>query len=177
MTPKEAAKLLGIGKPILAHDDLIKKINYEPTTGFFAWFKATRGRKSAIGVGSVDTGGYLRISVNGKRYLAHRLAWFYTHGVWPDQEIDHINRDRLDNRLCNLREATVSQNRQNRPKMSRNTSGIKGVKYIAVTGKWVANIDCNGKKQWLGTYSTAEAAGIAYSLASKAQHGIFGSTS
>lgn len=160
---------------LISHKELLQVVKYDPVKGLFAWVKQRRGRKSSLGIGSLDSGGYLRIAICGKRYSAHRLAWFYVHAKWPTEEIDHVNRERNDNRIMNLRQATVFQNRQNRPMMPRNTSGIKGVKFIPITGKWGATIDANLKKQWLGTFATCEQAGRAYQQAAKALHGEFGS--
>lgn len=70
----------------------------------------------------------------------HRLAWFYVHGRWPTADIDHINGNRDDNRLCNLREATRQQNIQNSKRRSDNRSGIKGVCWVESRGYWLASV-------------------------------------
>lgn len=98
------------------------------------------------------------MNLDGRLYLAHRLAWFYVHGVWPSQQIDHINRCRTDNRLVNLREATSSENCQNRPLQRNSTSGHTGVTWNATLLKWHARISLGGKRRHIGWYHTKEEA-------------------
>jgi hypothetical protein len=111
--------------------------------------------------------------IGKKEYREHRLAWFYVHGVWPAQLLDHINADVADNRIANLREATPSQNCCNRRIQSRNSTGFKGVsrrKYA-----WEANIMLNGKPRYLGHFKTPIAAHEAYLAAADELHGEFAS--
>ena len=109
---------------------LLKEIlKYEPNTGNFYW-KTDRNHSVIIGsiAGSQHPGGYWTIGINGKNYAAHRLAWFYVYGTWPQKHLDHINGNRADNRIENLREATRSQNMQNEKKArSTNSNGFLGV--------------------------------------------------
>lgn len=115
--------------------------------------------------------GYMRICVDGRRYLAHRVAWMYVHGVWPSSLIDHINGDRADNRLCNLRDVSQSVNQQNvtRPR-KHGTSGFLGVTLCKSTGRWAARIRINGKKVSLGRFDTPERAYAAYVTAKRKHH-------
>src|ERR1700731_2752322 len=102
------------GKYGLDFDRVNEVLSYDPETGIFRW-KVKLSDRSPIGKrsGGHTSSGHWRIRVDGHYYLAHRLAWLLTHGVWPRDEIDHINRVRDDNRLANLREASHSQNHAN----------------------------------------------------------------
>ena len=117
------------------------------------------------------------MQIDGRRYLAHRLAWFYVYGEWPRKGLDHINRDRLDNRIANLREADHAQNVQNRGPMSNNKSGFKGVFFNPRhTQPWQAQITARGQYFNLGRYATAEEAHEAYKEAAARLHGEFART-
>jgi hypothetical protein len=113
----------------------------------------------------------MRISLDNIYYRAHRLAWLYVHDVWPDDQIDHINGCRDDNRIANLREVTNAQNMQNlhRPH-SRNTSGYLGVHFVRERNRWGAQIRDNGRKRNLGHFATAEEASAAYLAAKRELH-------
>ena len=100
--------------------------------------------------GGCPDSGYRKIKVDGRDYKASRLAWLYMTGAWPISEIDHVNGDRVDDRFCNLREAMPVQNSQN-IRGGRNAAGLRGIKWDAPTGKWVAQISLYGKKPILGT--------------------------
>ena len=106
--------------------------------------------------------GYMTVSVGSHKLLAHRVAWALVHGYWPNL-IDHINGDRSDNRLCNLRDANKQINAQNvnRPR-ANNRSGYLGVSFCKQTGTWLAQIRAKDKKINLGRYATAEEASGAY---------------
>lgn len=124
--------------------------------------------------GGIDGKGYVRIGIDGGQYRAHRLAWLYVHGVWPKSQIDHINRNRRDNRICNLREATGTQNNGNMP--ARNVSSkYKGVGWHKETRKWRAFIRIKGKAIHLGVYNYEFDAHEAYMSAAKAYFGEFAS--
>jgi hypothetical protein len=101
-------------------------------------------------------------------HSAHRLAWFYVHGRWPNPGIDHINGQKGDNRICNLREANSSQNAQNQTLRKDNVCGHPGVQ--AMGGKWRARIRLNGISHELGYYEDIEDAAFAYSEAKLALH-------
>lgn len=118
--------------------------------------------------GWVENNGYRRVCIDGRRYLAHRVAWLYVHGKWPEHEIDHINGVRDDNRIANLRSATHAENAQNRGKRPDNSSGLQGVSWHVWHKKWAANIRVHQKLRHLGYFDTPEAAHAAY-LAAKAE--------
>lgn len=116
--------------------------------------------------------GYEQISIDGVRYLSHRLAWFVTHGTWPVNGIDHMNGVRTDNRPANLREADHSENGQNqrRPKAHvGRTSRFLGVCRAKTSSArpWLSQIKAEGKNRFLGHYATEEEASEVY-LAAKA---------
>ena len=99
------------------------------------------------------TEGYVRGKINGRYYLAHRMAWFLTHGEWPENDIDHFNGLRNDNRLSNLFPKTRMENMHNAKQWSTNKSGITGVYWHKAMNKWCSEIKHNGQKIILGYYS------------------------
>lgn len=159
---------------VLSVETLREALDYNPETGVFVR-KATSTFnpkvKPGMVAGSKYTNGYVGIRVGKQRYSAHRLAWFYVYGHWPNGDIDHINMVRDDNRIANLREATVSQNMANISTPKHNSSGYKGVYYDKHNCKWVANIQVDGKRRYLGRFSDKEDAAEAYN--NHARH-IFG---
>jgi hypothetical protein len=104
---------------------------------------------------------YCEGSIFGIRVRAHRVAWAVYHGQWPDGQIDHIDGNRLNNRIENLRDVSASQNRKNTKKRKDNTSGIVGVCFDKQTGKWIAKINVSGSNKTLGRYSDIEEATLA----------------
>lgn len=107
--------------------------------------------------GTLRKDGYILCSFQGKRYLAHRLVWFYHHGCWPIYFIDHIDGDRSNNRIENLRQATCAENLQNIKKSAANTSGVTGVSYIKRLNLWRAQIK-HMYKVYTSTHDTLEEA-------------------
>jgi hypothetical protein len=144
---------------------------YDPVSGAFAWRNPT-SKKYAPGdvVRSIGAGGYLRVGLDKRRYLLHRLAWLYVHGVFPAVEIDHINQDKTDNRLTNLRLATRMQNAQNVRMRCNNKSGVKGVSWDVDRQRWRAQINVEGKRRYLGLFDSVESAGAAYAAAANKHH-------
>lgn len=140
--------------------------DYDPESGYF--FRRTNYvARYSIGdkvCGTRNGCGYLVLKVDGSLYAYHRLIWVYVTGDKP-VEIDHKNRNKCDNRWCNLRDATRSQNQQNTKVRVDNTSGIKGAFFDKRRGTWYAGITVNGKRKNLGAFSTPEAAGDAYAKA------------
>lgn len=142
-------------------------LHYDPDTGIFRWRTSGTGRKAVAGHVNKPRG-YMQIRVDGKAHYLHRLAWLYTHGVWPSDQIDHINRDRADNRIANLREATQAQNQQNR--LTKTSTGTVGVIWHARDARWQANIRVGGKKRHLGYFKNLDAAVSARKAAEAAYH-------
>lgn len=153
-------------------DFLRSILSYEPETGQFFWRQSRRGRKAGAPVGTPKSAdGYLRIRVEGVRYYAHRLAWLYVYGEWPNHFIDHINGGRADNRIANLRSATDSVNAQNRRSGRHNRStGFLGVSFDSRGKKYRASITVGGKHRHLGTFATAVDAHAAYVAAKRVLH-------
>jgi hypothetical protein len=148
-----------------------ERIAYDPSTGDLRWTVAGRGINKGAIAGSVTRAGYRQVRVGFKVYRAHRLAWFLVHGKWPDGEIDHINGDRADNRLANLRVVDRAGNSQNRRKAHRDSShGLLGAAWNRQHKRWQAKIMANGKRHHLGYFDTAEAAHAAHMAAKQRLH-------
>ena len=137
---------------LITQDQLKSLLTYDPATGEFRW-AAKRSRCTIGAVAGTQTyHGYTTIKLNAVTYRAHRLAWLYQYGVWPDGELDHINRVRSDNRIANLRETTRFLNCQNRVKSDTAHSKHIGVSRAAGKKGWRAYIDVNGTRKYLGQY-------------------------
>jgi hypothetical protein len=149
-------------------------LSYDPETGIFRW-RVSRGKaKSGAVAGSINKStGYRIIMLFGRRYKAHRLAWFYMKGEWPVDKIDHRNTIRNDNRFKNLREATAAGNQHNSGRRRNNRSGYKGVDFKAGCGKWRAAITVNSRQMHLGYFTDIDAAAAAYAAAAAQYHGEF----
>ena len=151
--------------------DIVKNyLNYNPTTGLLTW-KAKVTKYTQIGatagfiVGSLPDQGYLMVDLFGKRYPAHRLIWMYLYGSFPDKQIDHINHNRADNRISNLRLASHHTNMKNKTLYITNTSGQTGVEPHGAN--WKARIGVNGTKVLLGVFKTFDEAVAARKAAEK----------
>lgn len=145
-------------------------LRYDPVTGAFTWKVRTgpRGKPGAF-AGTINTRGYYEISVDGRKYVSHRLAWLYMRGGWPKGEIDHINGCRDDNRWSNLRDVSRALNTQNRRTASSlNLTGLLGVSRH--NARWRARIQVDGVVRRLGTYDSPEAAHEAYVAAKRQLH-------
>lgn len=150
--------------------------HYDPATGVFIR-KVRLAQRHVVGdrADFLVTGGgltgYRRVSFDSKRYLAHRVAWLYVHSVWPSKDIDHINGDRGDNRIANLRDVPNSTNRENmRAARVDNASGYLGVHFHKQAKKWRARIQVSGKSRHIGLYDTPEEAHAAYVKAKRKIH-------
>jgi len=160
----------------MKHSYLTSILTYSPETGEFQWAAPRPKVKVGQKAGYLKKNkGYIYIEIDGKSYSAHRLAWFYVTGNMPIDQIDHINRNKSDNRFENLREATRGQNRAN--SKSTNKHGLKGVRllpWMKNAGKcWQAEITHNKKVIYLGCFATKEEAHLAYCDAARKLHGDF----
>lgn len=154
----------------ISQAELIEQLDYNPLTGAFAWKR--HYLKSYIGKYTHETTiyGYHQIRFNGKRYFAHRLAWLFVHGRFPAHHIDHINGDRCDNRIANLRECTDGENSQNRKMQRNNASGYIGVGWHKLRKKWRASITVDTQHIHIGLFETKELAYEAYKRAKELYH-------
>lgn len=141
------------------------RFDYHATTGLFYWKSSPRGGWAGKQAGTVINNGYVVIEVDGRPVLAHRLAWFYSYGVWPRGEVDHENRVRADNRIDNLRDVDKAGNQANASTRSDNTSGVRGVSWNKRQQKWVARHQVNGERRCLGHFETLELAAAARATA------------
>lgn len=148
--------------------------DYDPATGEFRRRVKMGNQPAGCRPGTTMPNGYLTISVDGRHCLAHRLAWFYVHGEWPHPYIDHIDRDRQNNAIANLRIATQSQNNANMGLPKDNKSGVKGVWWEASRQRWTARIRKDGRIHHLGRFISIEEAAAAYAAASSRMFGEFG---
>jgi len=155
---------------MLTQDYLKSLLNYDPDTGEFTWLVDRVHAKAGERAGLVKHDGYVRIRINNRAHSAHRLAWLYEYGVFPKNGIDHINGDRADNRISNLRAANQAENMQNLAMYKSNKSGFMGVYFHKRNKKYQATIKAYGKQKHLGYFDTAESAFEAYKEAKRALH-------
>lgn len=164
---------------MLSLNRLKELLDYDPLTGIFVCRISRRGGNSGHGLcigdiaGSLHQKGYWHIGIDGEEYKAHRLAWFYVYGIWPELQIDHRDHNRTNNRIENLRDVTQFENQQNRIHACKNnSSGFLGVHFEKSTGKYVAQIRINGKGKYIGRFLTADEAHSAYLKAKSVHHSI-----
>lgn len=155
-------------------EELNELLSYNPETGDFFWKKSVgKNIRKGDRSGKPIPCHYSQIGIKDKVYYSHRLAWVLTYKEQPPQYIDHINGDKNDNRIANLRSATNSQNMTNRGKNKTTDSGLKGAYYHKKTGKYFSSICKNYKTMYLGLFNTKEEAHAAYCEAAKKLHGDF----
>jgi hypothetical protein len=162
-------------KPHISAERLRELLQYDEETGLFYRKCLVRnggGQRVGDEAGCVNKHiGYVMINVDGRQYYAHRLAFLYMSGEVPS-EVDHINRDRADNRWSNLRACTRNENLANRVEWSRNGLGVKGVRQEP-SGKFRAEIRVNKKTHYLGVFETVGEAHAAYVIAATRAFGEF----
>ena len=146
---------------------------YNPETGIFTWkINKTRARAGAS-TGCPNRGGYLRTVYEGVTYSVARLAWFLYYNEWPKNDLDHINGNRIDNSLKNLRLATRQQNMANKKYHKNSSSNFKGVYWRKSIKKWVASISLNKERFYLGAFNDEIEAARAYDLKAKELFGEY----
>jgi hypothetical protein len=151
--------------------EIVKKLlEYDPETGILRWKISGHGKnigQEAGGIHKYDK--YKILSIYGKQYKYHRVAWLWFYGKWPENVIDHINGIKTDNRITNLRDVSVKINRQNYTKPTiKNKTGFLGVRKVGK--KWYSSINVNSKVISLGAYKTPELAYNAYVVAKRQHH-------
>jgi hypothetical protein len=162
---------------VINRERLIQLVLYDPITGRFVWRYSIRGHiKQGYEAGCLDQRGYWVLSLDGNHYLAHRVAWFWVYNEWPKGEIGHINLERSDNRIDNLRDVSHSINQHNGRPYKNNKSKLKGVTYLKAKKKWMAQIQRDKKHFYLGLYKTAQKAHCAYCRAAEKHYGKFART-
>lgn len=176
------SRMVTPGKNALTADEVRAIIDYNPTTGEFRWkvkrYKSASKPGDPCGCITRPRGEHI-ISIGsppGNQYKAHRIAWLIMTGEWPSEQIDHKDGDPSNNRWANLRPSSHIENQQNRPKLSNNTSGYKGVSLHRPSGKYFAMIRYDGQQHFLGAFDSAAEAGSAYQRAAAAFHGKFSRT-
>lgn len=172
----------------ITQQDLQKLLSYDAQTGDLIWrhrprkmfsegynggetsWKTWNSRYAGRLASNVGSGGYVRVNIMGKRYLAHRLIWMMVHGEWP-QEVDHINGNRTDNRLCNLRAVDRQENMRNVARRSDNSSGFTGVSYAKRENRYLAYITIDKVMRVIGRFNTIEEA-VAARAKAETEHGF-----
>jgi|SRR5882672_6879863 len=156
---------------MLTVGELKNILDYNPGTGIFRWKVSKSGIKRIV-AGHNHPNGYVHITINGRYYGAHRLAWLYMTGEWPPCQVDHKNRVGTDNSWSNLRLATVQQNSVNRGPTKKNKLGVKGVRLTA-NNTYEAFIWEDDRSKHLGCFKTCEEARLAYLRMAKKMHGEY----
>lgn len=144
---------------LITAEHLRERLSYDSVTGVFRWLRPRKRVKPGAVAGAKQSKGYLRINIDGRSYLCHRLAWLHHYGKWPKWQIDHINGVKTDNRIENLRETDPTRNSWN-VRRRRGKSRYNGV--VRVRGKWVAHIRHFGKVLHIGTFASEMEAASAF---------------
>lgn len=146
-----------------------RELSYCPDTGAFRWTVAARGRQLSRDAGTINTLGYRVICFRGRLLLAHRVAFVFMTGSWPEFDVDHINGQKADNRWVNLRDVRRAVNVQNRRSATNESkTGMLGV--VKVGRRYQASIGVNGKTKKLGYFDSPEEAASAYVSAKRELH-------
>jgi hypothetical protein len=151
-------------------EELRARVVYEPLTGEFRRLTPSMGRAAGGCVGYTDPRGYLLLRVKGLRFYAHRLAWLYEKGEWPQHDIDHINGDKSDNRIANLRDVEPRVNLENQRRSRGKTSRFLGVSWNSEKRRWKAAIQVRGRVKNLGHFDDEKMAYQAYVQAKRVFH-------
>ncbi|MDO8972094.1 MAG: HNH endonuclease signature motif containing protein [Saprospiraceae bacterium] len=139
-------------------------------TGELIWRVSKGSKKQGNIAGSINKKGYRCIKIDGRNYKAHRLVWLYTFGSWPKDQLDHIDGNRSNNRLDNLRECTHGENQQNLAPKTGGTSNYPGIYWAKHVQKWQVSIRIKGKSEYLGLFTNELEAAEAYKLAKQLYH-------
>jgi len=157
-----------MNRPIPCPTKIRLLFEYNPEAGSLNWSKSnlvTKCHRGKPALSSKSDQGYLRGNYRGVHLAMHRVAMCLSNGEWPNGQVDHINGDRSDNRICNLRIVDSQQNCRNQKLRKTNATGTMGVYFHKLTGKWTAQIMQSGKRIHLGLFDTKEGAISARKLA------------
>lgn len=158
----------------LTQKKLKEYLRYEPDTGDWYWLKSINSRvNEGDAAGTISVHGYRIITFGGIKYRASRLAFLYMTGTWPENEVDHENRCKLDDRWDNLRDVYRSENQLNRDMQINNTSGGRGVHWDTRSGRWAVQVKKDNISFWVGYFDVLEEAIVARDLAATELHGEF----
>jgi len=160
----------------LTPEILRRTLDYNKQTGLFTWkiepYHHSCKFKIGDQAGHKAGKGYISVKLFGQSYAAHRLAYFYVLGFWPEDQIDHKDQNKSNNSWYNLRECSNKINHHNKPKQSNNKSGVTGVLWKERINKWIAYITIEGKKTHLGSFTSKEEA-IKVRLTAEKEHGYY----
>jgi hypothetical protein len=146
---------------MITQERMKQLLHYNPNTGVFTRIDSNRVDRLGKQPGSRNTKGHVQIRLDGVLYVAHRLAWLYMNGEFPVNQLDHIDGDKTNNKIVNLRDATNKQNQENVPLQVNNTSGYRGVSFDKRLKKFRAYVCHNRQQTTLGFFATSEAAATA----------------
>ena len=157
----------------ITRTELLSLLSYDPSSGVFRWRQSGKGRRVDLIAGSISkSDGYVYICIKYRKFSCARLAWLYVYGKMPDEEMDHINRIRSDNRLSNIRSCTRHQNAMNQKRRTDNSTGHSGV-YNDIRGGWRVWVHVEGKPRWIGRFPSFDDAVKARREAEKRHYGRF----
>jgi len=157
---------------MLTHERLLELLSYDPATGSFTWRAESprSGVRAGAEAGTKTKRGYVYIGIDGKRYLRHRLAWFYVHGTWPDF-VDHKFGVKGDDRITEIRDVSRTGNQQNIRKPQRNnSSGVLGVSWNKATESWRVQVQAAGWPAHVGLFNDLQDAAVAQLTARRERH-------
>ena len=156
--PKNKVSEYSATAATLTQEYLKSILDYDLDTGIFTW-KINKAKRTNIGdIAGWSDNGYREIEINDKKYKAHRLAWLYVYGEMPKKLIDHVDGNRSNNKISNLREATYQTNNENYKTPKTNKSGVKNVSWYKNINKWVVSISIRKTKKTVGYYDDLELA-------------------
>jgi hypothetical protein len=147
-------------------EQLKERLSYCTKTGVFKWNETVKNQCKGTVAGQITPQGYVRLNIQGKKVLAHRLAWAYVYGAFPVGHLDHIDRNKANNRIDNLREVSVKENAQNR-------NNLKGAYWHKASKLYCSRIQKDGKVTHLGYFKTEEEAYAAYLKAKQELHTFY----